>query len=157
MTDAGAIVIFRPGRWHAVGMTDEQLAQFDGRGLDGVLGLQVTEASGEGVRATLTITPDHHQPFGIVHGGVYCAVGESAASISGFCWLQEQGIGGAAVGANNSTDFLRSISDGVLHISTTPIHRGRRQQLWQVDMVDDAGRLIAQSRVRLQNIEMPGA
>ncbi|MEZ5211755.1 PaaI family thioesterase [Gordonia sp. PP30] len=136
-------------------MGNESVAEFGGRGLDGLLGLQISEASGDGVRATLEIRPDHHQPFGIVNGGVYCAVAESTASISGYCWLQETGMGGAAVGANNSTDFLRSISEGTLHISTTPIHRGRRQQLWQVDMTDGDGRLLAQSRVRLQNIELP--
>ncbi|MCF8604128.1 PaaI family thioesterase [Gordonia sp. HY442] len=123
-------------------------------GLDAHLGFVVDEASGDGVTGTLRITPDHHQPFGIVHGGTYCALAESAASISAFCWLQEAGIGGTAVGVNNSTDFLRSVSDGVIAVSTSPIHRGRRQQLWQIDMTDDQGRLIAQSRVRMQNIEM---
>ncbi|WP_024332689.1 PaaI family thioesterase [Gordonia hirsuta] len=136
--------------------TNDDAPAYDGAGLDKLLGNTVTTATGDGVEATLTITPDHHQPFGIVHGGVYCAVAESAASISGFCWLQEQGIGGVAVGVNNSTDFLRSISEGTLHISTTPVHRGRRQQLWQVDMRDEQGRLIAQSRVRLQNLDDPG-
>ncbi|MFT4088218.1 MAG: PaaI family thioesterase [Gordonia sp. (in: high G+C Gram-positive bacteria)] len=135
-------------------MTDTtQFSEFKGKGFDGVLGLEIVEATGDGVRATLAITEQHHQPFGIVHGGVYCAVAESAASISGFCWLQEKGIGGTAVGVNNSTDFLRSISEGVLTISTTAVHRGRRQQLWQVDMVDGNGKAVASSRVRLQNIE----
>lgn len=136
-------------------MGNDVLSELGGKGLDGLLGLRVLQASGEGITATLTITRDHHQPFGIVHGGVYCAVAESAASLSGFCWLQETEIGGTAVGVNNNTDFLRSISEGVLHITTTPVHRGRRQQLWQVDMVDESGRLLAQSRVRLQNIELP--
>lgn len=133
----------------------EPLSVTDARGLDALLGFAVTHADGDGVRGTLEINATHHQPFGITHGGVYCALAESAASISAFCWLQETGIGGSAVGANNSTDFLRSVSDGVLSVSTTPIHRGRRQQLWQVDIVDPAGKLVAQSRVRLQNIEMP--
>lgn len=137
-----------------MGMANNASAEF-GKGLDGVLGLEFIEVSGDGVRGTLKITADHHQPFGIVHGGVYCAVAESAASISGYCWLQEQGTGGTAVGANNSTDFLRSVSEGSVTVVTVPIHRGRRQQLWQVDMTDDDGRLIAQSRVRLQNIELP--
>lgn len=136
-------------------ITEVDVHELGAVGLDKLLGVTLVTATGDGVTATLEITPELHQPFGITHGGVYCAVAESAASISGFCWLQEQGHGGVAVGANNSTDFVRSISTGTLQISTTPIHRGRRQQLWQVDMVDDDGRLIAQSRVRLQNLEAP--
>lgn len=127
----------------------------EARGLDKLLGFNITVATGDTVRGTLDITAVHHQPFGITHGGVYCALAESAASVSAFCWLQESGIGGSAVGVNNNTDFLRSVVDGVLTVTTTPIHRGRRQQLWQIDMVDADGRLAAQSRVRLQNIEMP--
>ena len=134
-------------------MAENNANQFEGKGLDGVLGTEMVEASGDGVTARLVVRPDHHQPFGIVHGGTYCAVAESTASISGFLWLQETGIGGYAVGSNNSTDFLRSVSEGTLTIKTSPIHRGRRQQLWQVDITSEDGRLLAQSRVRLQNLQ----
>lgn len=138
------------------GMThdlEESLAKAkEATGLDALIGFVIDTATGDGITGSLTIRPDHHQPFGIVHGGTYCALAESAASVSAFVWLQEAEIGGTAVGVNNSTDFLRSVSDGVITVSTTAIHRGRRQQLWQVDMVDEQGRLIAQSRVRMQNI-----
>jgi len=134
---------------------DRSTDVYQATGLDGLLGAEILEAGQDGVRATLTVRPEHHQPFGIVHGGVYCALGESAASISAYVWLQETGLGGTAVGVNNNTDFLRSISEGVVTIVSTPIHRGRRQQLWQVEMTDDTGGLLAQSRVRLQNIELP--
>lgn len=125
-------------------------------GLDGELGLVHVSVSGDSVVATLDIAAKHHQPFGIVHGGVYCAVAESVASIGGFAWLQESGIGGTAVGVNNNTDFLRSVSSGTVTATGTPIHRGRRQQLWRVSMVGDGDRLLAISQVRLQNIELPG-
>ncbi|MGC4932143.1 PaaI family thioesterase [Gordonia sp. DT30] len=124
-------------------------------GLDGALGTVIETVTIDGLVATLEIGPKHHQPFGIVHGGVYCAVAESAASMSGYHWLQETGIGGTAVGVNNNTDFLRSISAGTITARTSPIHRGRRQQLWAVEMFDDADRLVARSQVRLQNIELP--
>lgn len=132
---------------------DEILQGSFGKGLDGVLGLEVVEAGPDRIVATMEITESHHQPFGIVHGGVYCAIGESVASMSGFFWLQETGIGGTAVGVNNNTDFLRSVSSGTVTATSTPIHRGRRQQLWAVDMVDQDGTLLARTQVRLQNIE----
>ncbi len=134
---------------------DEILQSSFGKGLDGVLGLEVVEAGPDRIVATMEITESHHQPFGIVHGGVYCAIGESVASMSGFFWLQETGIGGgtAVGGVNNNTDFLRSVSSGTVTATSTPIHRGRRQQLWAVDMVDQDGTLLARTQVRLQNIE----
>ncbi|MBD0024077.1 hotdog fold thioesterase [Gordonia pseudamarae] len=124
-------------------------------GFDAQIGQQITSVDADGLTATLELSGRHHQPFGIVHGGVYCAVAESAASMSGAVWLHHTGIGGTAVGVNNNTDFLRSVSEGTITVRTSPIHRGRRQQLWAVDFTDADGRPLAHSQVRLQNIELP--
>jgi len=123
------------------------------RGFDAELGLKYLEATAEGVSAQFTITDKLLQPFGIVHGGVYCSVIESVASMSGQVWLNANvSKQGHVVGVNNSTDFLRAVTTGAMTARSKPIHRGRRQQLWEVDIADENGKLIAQGRVRLQNI-----
>ena len=123
-------------------------------GFAAVLGLEYLEVTPDGVRAQLEITDKLLQPWGIVHGGVYCAVIESMASISGHAWASANGHG-TVVGVNNNTDFLRAISSGTVFASTTPIHRGRRQQLWLTTITDKDDRVIARGQVRLQNIETP--
>ena len=80
-----------------------------------------------------------------------------AASMGAFTWLnQDVPEGGPiqpAVGANNSTDFLRQAKVGdTITTTATPIHRGRTQQLWRVESVDQNGKLIAQGQVRLANL-----
>ncbi len=122
-----------------------------GEGFDSELGLTYLQATPDGSRATLTITDKLLQPWGIVHGGVYCAVIESMASVSGHTWLAENG-GGTVVGVNNNTDFLRAIGAGTVTAESTPIHRGRRQQLWLTTISDEDGRVVARGQVRLQNI-----
>lgn len=121
-------------------------------GFDETLGLTITSATPDQIEATMEIAAKHHQPYGIVHGGVYCAIAESVASVSGVVWLLDAGLGTKAVGVNNSTDFLKSVPAGTITARSTPVHRGKRQQLWQVDMTDDEGQLLATSRVRLQNL-----
>lgn len=122
-------------------------------GLDGVLGIEQVEAGPDKVVARFTVGEQHLQPFGIPHGGVYCVVHESAASTAGQFWLGRDGI---VVGTNNSTDFLRQAKVGdTITTTATPIHRGRSQQLWQLDSVDQEGRLIAQGQVRLANLDVP--
>lgn len=121
------------------------------RGFDGTLGVKQIEIGPDKVVAQFTIAEQHLQPFGIPHGGVYCAVHESTASTAGFVWFGGKGV---VVGTNNSTDFLRQAKLGdTITVTATPIHRGRTQQLWRLESVDQDDRLIAQGQVRLANIE----
>lgn len=105
----------------------------------------------DGGRARLEINDKLLQPWGIVHGGVYCSIIESLASVTAHVWLSENG-GGTVVGVNNNTDFLRAISAGTVTAVSTPIHRGRRQQLWLITISDHNDRVVARGQVRLQNI-----
>lgn len=122
-----------------------------GDGFDNELGLTYLEMTPDGGRARLDIHDKLLQPWGIVHGGVYCSIVESLASVSAYVWLSENG-GGTVVGVNNNTDFLRAISSGTVTAVSTPIHRGRRQQLWLITITDDNDRVVARGQVRLQNI-----
>ncbi|KUH93271.1 PaaI family thioesterase [Mycobacterium sp. IS-3022] len=127
------------------------LASELGKGFDSELGLTYLELGPDGARAQLKIEDKLLQPYGIVHGGVYCSIVESLASVSGAVWLADNG-GGHVVGVNNNTDFLRAISSGTVTAVSAPIHRGRRQQLWQITITDDDDRLVARGQVRLQNM-----
>ena len=122
-----------------------------GEGFDKELGLTYLEMTPDGGRAQLEITEKLLQPWGIVHGGVYCAVIESLASVSGHVWLSQHG-GGTVVGVNNNTDFLRAIRSGTVTATSSPIHRGRRQQLWLITITDETDRVVARGQVRLQNV-----
>jgi 1,4-dihydroxy-2-naphthoyl-CoA hydrolase len=119
---------------------------------DNELGLVFTELTPDSARARLKVQPKLLQPMGIVHGGVYCSMIESMASVAAWTWLNANG-GGAVVGVNNNTDFLRAISSGTVYGTATPVHRGRRQQLWLVTITDDDDRLVARGQVRLQNLD----
>ena len=123
------------------------------RGFDSELGLKYIDVTPDGGRAVLEISDKLLQPWGIVHGGVYCTIIESLASVSGAVWFAEKGERGTVVGVNNNTDFLRAISSGTVTAVSTPIHRGRRQQLWLIEVTDDKGRMVARGQVRLQNIQ----
>ncbi|GAS95856.1 phenylacetic acid degradation-like protein [Mycolicibacterium canariasense] len=132
-------------------MTAPELADL-GKGFDAELGLKYLDVTPDGGRAQLTITDKVLQPWGIVHGGVYCAIVESLASVCGHVWLSEHG-GGTVVGVNNNTDFLRAIKSGTVTAVSEPVHRGRRQQLWLITITDEDDRLVARGQVRLQNID----
>jgi 1,4-dihydroxy-2-naphthoyl-CoA hydrolase len=120
-----------------------------------LLGLRVEEASGDRVVLACPVTPDLHQPYGLVHGGVHATLAETAASIAGALWFADRG---KVVGISNHTDFLRAVRAGELRAVATPLARGRTTQLWEVAVRDDQDRLVAHAKVRLQNVaDVPGA
>lgn len=59
---------------------------------DSELGLQFTELGPDGARAQLDVRPKLLQLTGVVHGGVYCAMIESIASMAAFAW---RGVAGS--------------------------------------------------------------
>ena len=120
-------------------------------GFNRALGFTLQEASATRVSATLELSDEHQQPFGLVHGGLYCAVVETLASVGGaLAWT---GPGRTVVGVNNNTDFIRGVAGGKLFAEALPIHSGRTQQLWEVVITDSGGKLIAKGFVRLANLQ----
>lgn len=118
-------------------------------GLDHTFGVDYVEVTPDRVVLRCEVKAELLQPYGIVHGGVYCALVESAASIAAAAWFRDRG---QVVGVANHTNFLRAVRNGTLTVTATPVHRGRTQQLWHVDVVQGADRLVAKGEVRLANI-----
>ena len=106
------------------------------------------------VRGHIDAGPDHHTPWGIVHGALYSGAIETAASLGAS--LAVQASGQFAVGVDNVTDFLRPVREGRLEVSARAVSQGKTLQLWEVDITDDRGRLVAKGRVRLANRAIPG-
>lgn len=134
----------------------DELASMFALGRDGfgtvTLGLAWDRISLEASYAHLEVDDRHLQPYGIVHGGVWCAVVESLASVSAA--IRVAGSGRFVVGVSNATDFLRSHRRGRVDAVATPVHIGRSQQLWQVVLARASdGNPVARGQVRLLNID----
>lgn len=116
-----------------------------------LVGIEVVEASPARVVARLRVERKHLQPYGIVHGGVYAAITETAASLGAALSAMERDPGSGAVGLENHMTFVRSAREGAeLVAEATPLHAGRRAQSWRVEVRDaSTGKLQAQSTVRL--------
>ena len=115
------------------------------------LGLRLTEISGTRVRGEIELGPDHHTPWGVVHGGVYTTAVESVASVGASAAVLDRGQ--VAVGVANNTDFLRPLTGGTVEVLAEPIQQGRTQQLWQVIIASvDTGKMVARGQLRLANV-----
>ena len=124
-------------------------------GFNKFLGLRYGEVSGALVTAELDVSDDHLQPQGIVHGGIYASVVETLPSVGGTAWLGGKGY---CVGVHNATDFFRPTRAGAtLRATATPVHQGKSQQLWRVEIVNGEGKLAAAGELRVHNIYFEGS
>lgn len=115
--------------------------------LDGTLGFEAVEIGPELARGRFAVEDRVRQPFGIVHGGSYAAIAESLASRA--TYEEVSGDGMIAVGLSNQTSFLRPVMGGSVQSEARRRHRGRTTWMWDVDHVDEDGRLCAVSRVTI--------
>jgi uncharacterized protein (TIGR00369 family) len=115
--------------------------------LAGTLDIDVVEMTKERVVARMPVAPKVHQPFGLLHGGASVALAETVASIGG--WMnvdrEKEGVVGLEINANH----LRGKRDGVVTAVATPVHVGRRTQVWEIRISDEQDKLVCLSRCTL--------
>jgi 1,4-dihydroxy-2-naphthoyl-CoA hydrolase len=124
------------------------------RTLDGTIGIEIVDATDELAHGRLEVTDRVRQPYGIVHGGAYAALAESLVSATTALAVMDDGM--IAVGQSNQTAFFRPVSEGTVHAEARRRHRGRTSWVWDVDFMDDHGRLCGSSRVTMAVRPPPG-
>ncbi|MDD7965044.1 PaaI family thioesterase [Actinomycetospora lemnae] len=97
-------------------------------------------------RVVFTLDPAeyHYNPIGSVHGGVYATFLDSATG----CAVQstlEAGVGYTSL--DLSVKFLRRLTadSGTCRATGHVVHAGRRTALARAELVDGAGRLVAEA------------
>ena len=120
-------------------------------GFEVAMGLLFTKVTPDEVACTVPVGPHLTQPYGLVHGGVYASIVETLASAAAALTAIPRGQ--TTVGLENTTSFLNAVRAGTLHGVASPLHRGRRSQVWEVRITDASGKLAATGRVRMICLE----
>jgi len=111
------------------------------------LGIVIVESSKERVVATMPVGPKVHQPFGLLHGGASVALAETVASTAG--WMNIDNSKETVVGLEINANHLRGKRDGMVTAVATPVHVGRRTQVWEIRISDEDGKAVCLSRCTL--------
>jgi uncharacterized protein (TIGR00369 family) len=115
-----------------------------------LLDIEIVEMSDEKVVATMPVTKKHHQPFGVLHGGVSVVLAESVASVGAYLAAPD---GFVAMGIEINANHIRAVREGTVTAVATPVHRGRSTQVWQVEITGDNDKLICVSRCTLAIVQ----
>ena len=117
----------------------------------GELGIVLEEASAERVVARLDWAPRLCTAGGILHGGVLMSLADSAGALVTFLGLP---TGATTATASSSTQLMRPVTGGTVRAVAVPLHRGRTMVTAQTSLLDDAGRLVAQT-TQVQAVRHP--
>lgn len=136
--------------WHER-PTVEGLNEFSRRDMASRLGMEYTLVGDDFLEARLPVDERTVQPYGLLHGGVSCVVAESMGSLaSGLCVDPETHY---CVGVDINASHLRPATGGHVHARTRPFRIGRRNQVWETRIRDDADRLICVARLTTAVLE----
>ena len=115
------------------------------------LGINFIDVGEYYLEAKMQVTPAHHQPAGVLHGGATAAlaetVGSSAAAI--FSKKENQILRGVELSINH----VRGISEGFVFAKAVPIHMGRTMQLWKISIIDENNRDISFAKLTTLTID----
>ncbi|NPU14659.1 PaaI family thioesterase [Bradyrhizobium sp. 83002] len=105
-------------------------------------GVTFTEASAERVVAQMLVRPDLCTLHHTIHGGAIMALADSVGAAATVINLPEDAKGTTTI--ESKTNFIGGAKEGsVVTAIATPVHRGRRTQVWQTRIETDDGRLVA--------------
>ena len=126
-------------------MTLEEVNRFVPGTLMETLGIRFTEITERSLVATMDVTPGHHQPMGILHGGANLALAESVGSAASNVIIDHAVE--YCVGLELNANHVRSVKDGKVIATATPQHIGRRTHIWEIRIEDEAGKLVCIARL----------
>lgn len=134
-------------------MADDATAMLNANlgGWNTAMGLRFIRATTDECIGEIVVGPQHTQPYGIVHGGVHCGIIEAACSTGAALVAMVRGQ--SVVGLENATSFITAVREGTLRVTAKPVTRGRRTQVWEAVVTNEAGKTCATGRVRLLCLE----
>ena len=105
-------------------------------------GVTFTEAGQDKVVARMLVRPELCTLGHVLHGGAVMALADSVGAAATVINLPEEAKGTTTI--ESKTNFIGPAKEGATVIATaTPVHRGRRTQVWQTRLETEEGKLVA--------------
>ncbi len=115
------------------------------------LGIEILEITDDSIVGRMPVDHRTIQPAGVLHGGASVALAETLASWAGYLAVDRDRF--HVVGMEINANHVRPLSSGWVTGTVTAVNIGRRVHVWEIRIVDEAGRLVCISRCTLAVIE----
>ncbi len=115
------------------------------------LGITVSEIGDDYIMATMPVDERTVQPYGILHGGASVVLAESLGSIASHYVVDATKY--ATVGLEVNANHLRPVRSGIVTGKATPIHLGRKNHVWDIEIRSDRDKLTCKARLTIAVIK----
>jgi len=109
------------------------------------LGIEFTQIGDDFIRGTMPVDGRTRQPYGLLHGGASVALAETLGSMGATLCVDTKQY--RCVGQEINANHVRAARSGLVTGTARPVHVGRRSQVWNIDIVNEAGKLVCTSRL----------
>ncbi len=109
------------------------------------LGIEWTELGDDYIKARMPVDQRTRQPYGLLHGGASCALAETIGSVASAMVVDHSRM--FCVGLEINANHVRSVREGYVTGTATPLHLGSTTHVWDIRIVDGQERLVCISRL----------
>lgn len=139
--------------WKAKNIELEQLNKMNRNTLAQTLNMQFSHIQEDSLQMTMPVTPDVHQPYGLLHGGASAALAETVGSVASFlCIDSEKQI---CVGMEINCNHIRGVRSGRVIATARPLHLGASSHVWDIRIENEEGKLVCISRLTVAVLKKP--
>jgi 1,4-dihydroxy-2-naphthoyl-CoA hydrolase len=131
--------------------TVDEVRKFQHDTMGAHLGIEFTGIGADWLEARMPVDGRTVQPDRILHGGASVALAETLGSVGGSMCVDRERF--QIVGQEINANHLRPAMSGQVTGRASPIHLGRRSQVWNIEITDERKRLVCVSRLTIAVIE----
>lgn len=114
------------------------------------MGIEFLQIGPDRLRARMPVDARTRQPIGLLHGGASVLLAETMGSTAAnLCLPPDRHAVGLEINANH----VRAAREGWVTGECVPVHVGRTTQVWQIDVRDEAQRLVCTARITMAVLE----
>ena len=109
------------------------------------LDLKWEEIGEDYLKMSMPVNSKTQQPYGFLHGGASCVLAETVGSVASALVIDQEKF--YVVGLEINANHLRSVSEGTVTATASPLHLGKSTHVWDVKIYDDKEKLFCVGRL----------
>src|SRR5580765_415964 len=131
--------------WFKKDWNIEKLNQYGTNTMNELIGIKFTEVGENFVKATMPVDNRTRQAYGLLHGGASVTLAETVGSVASIMVVDPDQY--YCVGVEINANHLRSVKEGFVFATATPLHLGLSSHVWEIKIIDKNEKIICVSRL----------